>query len=585
MDSMSPRSAMAAANPTGLRAFVASRAAWIAFLAPAGLALWSAFAIWQTYSPTPYVDQWMDLYRWRHSAQTGLLAYLFAQHNEHRILFPRLVFIADWRWFQGRDILNLVVIGIIQLLGAAFFIRLSRLRRSGPLGVLGLALALSLIASLLQWESLFWGFCVQVVGVYVSACWALYAYCAASRDPAALRWGQMLGAVALLVVASFNMANGVFAGAAMLLVAILTRRGWVAMAIAAAATTALLAINLYGYHAPSANALTLPFHPGRLATYFVCYLGNIWSPDRTLEAALAGLVGCASTLGMALVVTRDGTRDPIRAALLGVALFVGLSAALASIGRAQLGLLSAASSRYMTSTAYFWAAQALFWALTVQRASSLPPRLTLGAIFGLAILRLVTLQPLGYAQLFKVHEWVVLASSSLLGGTSDGNAQVPVILFVDGKMVQDDLPYLREARLSLFADPPVAVGGSRFARPPAPKGACRGAFDSLGTAPDLQGRTLPAAQAAAWRGGGWGWDVAARRPIEHVVLVDGAGRVLGVGLSGVRRQGVDVSSPWDRNQTTGWTASMTPGPGGEVVAYGVTAAGAACELGRKAWGR
>jgi len=47
---------------------------------------------------------------------------------------------------------------------------------------------------------------------------------------------------------------------------------------------------------------------------------------------------------------------------------------------------------------------------------------------------------------------------------------------------------------------------------------------------------------------------------------------------------VKASIPRPRAQaTSGWIASFNRGAGGEAIAYGVTAAGTACELGRKPW--
>src|SRR5581483_2434605 len=94
----------------------------------------SAFAVVRSYTPTPFWDQWWIIHAWKDILQSGLsFDYLFSQHNEHRILFPKLVFLADLQWFQGRDILNRAAIGLAQVLGAALFIRVAEPWRAGPL--------------------------------------------------------------------------------------------------------------------------------------------------------------------------------------------------------------------------------------------------------------------------------------------------------------------------------------------------------------------------------------------------------------------------------------------------------------------
>jgi hypothetical protein len=562
------------------RAPTLPRAAWIAFLVPAGLMLWSAYAVWVSYSPTPYVDQWVDLYWWRQAARTGWFDYMFSQRNEHRIFFPRLVFIADWKWFQGRDILNLVAVGLTQAIGAAFFIRCARPGRAGVIGLLGLAAAVTLLASLMQWETFFWGFCLQNAGVYASAAWALYAFCKASSEPRAVRWGWIAAAVALLTVATFNMANGVLAGLAMLLVAAVTRRGGIAAAAAAVATGVLLALYLHGYQAPARHdpPSVILHDPGPFIAFVGALIGNIWwTAGKIPQATIVGLAGCAATVAMLAVLARDRSRDPARAALAGVALFVGLTAAMTGLGRLHMGIEMSHSSRYMTATAYFWAAQAVFWTLTAERAASRIGAGILGTAAVLALLRLLALQSVGYDELLAKHDQFALATSVLLGGVEDDYAVLPVEVFADPKMVRDDVPFLRSRRMSLFADPPAAAVGTVFSRPLAPTESCRGAFDTLGPSPAPSG--APAVRHAS----GWGWDLSAHRAISRVVMVDGAGRVLGIGVSGVRRSDVAKAVREVHSPTSGWIASMNSGADREVIAYGILATGSACELGRKTW--
>lgn len=571
------------------------RAAWVLLLVPVWFAVWAGHDMWLTYSPTPFNDQWANVYWWREAPKSGWLSYMFSQHNEHRIFFPRLVFLADWKWFQGRDGLNIVVIGLIQLAGGAFFLKAGQPRRAGALGLLGLAVALGLIFSLMQWENLFWGFQVQFVGVYAAAAWGLYLFCAGAGEPGNVRWGLLAGAMALLVLATFNMANGVFAGAAMVAVGLVTRRSRAAILTAAVSTIVLLAIYLHGYHpvsyhSPPSLALR---HPGRYVTYVAAYLGNIWAPGRPAPAALLGLMGGASVLAMLLVLLRSGARDPARSALLGVALFVGLSAAVTSLGRLIFGVEQALASRYMTPTAYFWAAQLLFWTLTaersiadgvtlhrspaawtitVQRNRAALAQAGLLVVLSLFLVRLIELQRLGDAQLLATRQGIQLASSAIVGGIDDDDALKGI--YPDPKFIRDLLPFIRQTHVTDFADPPPATVGAPFTRAIAPKDACRGAFDSLTPAHD---------GGKAWRAIGWGWDLQGHRAPPDVVLVDDTGRVLGVGLSGLERDDVKKAVRQVSSRMSGWIGSINRGAGRQVIAYGITAQGPACELGRLAW--
>jgi hypothetical protein len=118
-----------------------------------------------TYSPLPYWDQWGEATVAQH------LDLLLTPHNEHRILFPRLIFIADKLWFGGNNKLDLTLILLVQLVHACLLIiLLSRARRMSAVeNASAAAIALSLLFWMYQSENFTWGFQVQFVGVFAAA--------------------------------------------------------------------------------------------------------------------------------------------------------------------------------------------------------------------------------------------------------------------------------------------------------------------------------------------------------------------------------------------------------------------------------
>lgn len=572
------------------------RLAWALLLIPAWLLVWSAHAIWRTYSAVPFNDQWVNFAAIRDAASGGWLHYLFSQHNEHRILFPRLVFLADLEWFQGRNAFNVVMIGLLQIMGAAAYVCIALSERLRVLGVLGLTAALAALFSLMQWENLFWGFQVSFMAVYAAAAWAIYLFCLAGRDPDRVRWGLMAGAMAMLVLATFSMANGVFAGFAMALMGVVARQRRAAVATAVIATAVLLAVYLYGYqrveaHSPPSLALQ---HPGRFVFYVAIFFGNLWAPGNPTLAALIGLVGGLATAAMLFVLIRKQGADPGRAALFGVTIFVGVSAAVTSVGRLSFGVEQAMASRYITPTAYFWGAHALFWALTIERGATgwltversaqnwtltlrrglgTWVRLGVGVVFVLMLWRLLALQELGELQVMGTRERILTGSSALLGGIRDDQAVRDV--YPDPQVVADLTPAMRAKRQTIFADPPVATVGRPLERRIVPSaGVCHGFLDVLEPASGGDG---------VWRALGWGWDDKARRSFSRVVVTDSTGQVLGIGMSGLPRPDVPKVARDVRDPYAGWLVRLRPGAGDEAVAYGVTRDGTACELGRRRW--
>jgi hypothetical protein len=78
---------------------------------------------------------------------------------------------------------------------------------------------------------------------------------------------------------------------------------------------------------------------------------------------------------------------------------------------------------------------------------------------------------------------------------------------------------------------------------------------------------------------GWGWDPAAKAPVQHILLVAGDGQIVGAGETGLPRPDVTAARKEVTSPTTGWQA-YTPQGGGGLYAFGLLGDGkTACRLG------
>ena len=91
------------------RAFVGDQSGIMALLAIAVLCAWLAFTWFQTieriaryYTPLPVEDYWRTA-AFLQSYQRFDFRVLWQQHNEHRIVFPELVFAADYLLLHGQQ--------------------------------------------------------------------------------------------------------------------------------------------------------------------------------------------------------------------------------------------------------------------------------------------------------------------------------------------------------------------------------------------------------------------------------------------------------------------------------------------------
>lgn len=555
------------------------RARWALLAMPALLLAWSAAAIVHTYSPTPFNDQWANVGWWRDMANGApLWKWLVSQHNEHRLVFPRLVFLADYEWARGTNVVNLAAIGLIQLLGAALFVRLAPPQRLGWLGVLGLSTALSLIVLLVQWENFFWGFQVQFVGVFMLAAWAIYLFMAATRDPGAIRWPAMASALGLLGVATFTLASGLFVGVTMVVAGLLLRRGWPAVGLAAAATALLAALYLHGYrpvtdHSSPAYVL---HHLGDYVRYVVTYLGNVWARGQAAPGLILGGLGVAATLAMLVVVFRERQRDVRDATLLTLVLFIGLTAAITAAGRLELGVGQAMASRYQTPVAYFWAAHALFWALRTEAGGGPALRWSVGLVLVAAYVAFLPLQRSATRELFYTRDPILYGSAALAGGVDDYQALGGI--YANLKSVEELKGFLRQYRLAIFADDPGYQAGGRFAPQIVMPGkdTCGGAFDTVIPSPQ---------QENVAKVFGWGYDLAAQRAFRRIVIINDANRIVGVAFGGLQRPDVRKAMQHLNAGYAGWVGSIVRTDLDKVTAYGVMRDGRACLLGQQVWPR
>lgn len=142
--------------PEPVRASAQPLLAWAVVLVPVVV-----FAlVWQYYAVN--VPKWDDhalraylYFSDQETTLSGKIYQLFKQHNEHRIVYDRLVAALDYRLFGKMSHVHLMVVGNLSLVGllAVFGAVLLRAGKS-PIYVLPVAL---LLFNLSHWENMFWG--------------------------------------------------------------------------------------------------------------------------------------------------------------------------------------------------------------------------------------------------------------------------------------------------------------------------------------------------------------------------------------------------------------------------------------------
>lgn len=557
--------------------------AGLAVLAVLAIAIDTVAMVIRTYSPLPYWDQWdslLDYQTYRHGNFT--FAHLFALHNEHRLALPRLIFWADYTLAGGTNKLNLTVIALIQAAHAALLLSLiGRERWRTPATWIVASAVVALLLSISQWENLTWGFQSQFVGVFALATGAYALLAKAVGEQGRRRIAFFAGAIGLLFLATFSMANGLVAAAiAVVLCLGLSAPWWMPVGVAAYIGAAGL-FYFHNYHAANdhSDLAYVLAHFWDFVVYALGFLGNLageqllWQPHGwppTVHNAATILGGFGAMLGAAavLLVALRRETDRVQAVLVAVMLFVLATAAVTAAGRLNFGLWQAYSSRYRTPTAIFWAAQLIFWYRATWPPIIIARRLVV-AVAALALVGLLWLQQAVKPELFDKAEAVHRTENALLSRVVDIDALNGA--FPRGGEVRVRSEILRQYRKSIYSEPRAAWLGQTPAQiGPMNPGACMGAFDMVSRSPFgvLDGV----------RGVGWAWDREAHRAARDILLVNGQSRVVGFGRSGVRRPDVQAALHYPWAIDSGWQA-VGRANGATLTAYAVLHDGSLCQVG------
>jgi len=232
-----------AADPSGTAGWSGSVWGWLLV----GLPVLFFFGLWRYYAVN--VPKWDDhalraflYYLDQETTLTGKIYQLFRQHNEHRIVYDRIVTYLDYQLFGKLSYLHLMTIGNLSLLGLLGLFAVV-LRRSGQ-AVWLLAPVAFFLFNLSQWENMYWG--MAALQNFTVVFWVLSAvYLLTYTD----RW---LAALPLAVIATITSGNGLLIWP-IAIVLLLVQRKVRPAAIWALGAVVVIGLYFLGYEKPAGN--------------------------------------------------------------------------------------------------------------------------------------------------------------------------------------------------------------------------------------------------------------------------------------------------------------------------------------------
>ena len=300
----------------------------------------------------PFWDQWEFVVIWQKFHQGTLgFADFWVQHNEHRILLPRILMFLSGLATNWNVKFELYISFIISL--ASFLLIIKLLQNSAVLvknkGTILLVSISFLFFSLVQYGNWLWGWQIQwflsVFGLLL-VIWSLYRY--------KIENIYFLLAIAGGFIATYSLGNGLLAfgvGVALLLMLNKKRLAFLYALI----SIPVIGIHFIGYHRPE-QSISIKYtvlHIHEFIDYVFTYLGGSMSPNLESAKYTGVIILCMFVASIILVYQRKTTLLKMYPWLV-LAGYAILSAVITGMSRLTFGgATQAYSSRYTTISILF----------------------------------------------------------------------------------------------------------------------------------------------------------------------------------------------------------------------------------------
>jgi hypothetical protein len=390
---------------------------------------------------------------------------LWALHNEHRLLFPRILLLQIIRishWQIIYELIAIVLFATISFFATLSLIKKTQLNKSSPWLIPFLSL---MIFSLNQSENWFFGWNIQIFMNITAVILGLSLIGAFEFS-----WIRLIAAAVIGIIATYSFANGfLFWPLAFLLLwqkrnstnrSVIVFSFWIFIAVLS------FALYLHGYSRPAEHPSPWNFldRPLSAVNYFFAYLGSPllafckktpdvarWMSEKGMSipqviifianhaASIAGFVGLMLFI-FAFHKLKNHQNWNVVLIFFALGCYVLLSAILSTIARSGLGMANALSLRYITISIWFWISLAMFYALGTQ--------LKFRTLF-LAVLAFFLILNSVYGGFYaiKVHSYLMPARSEVLR-LQDENLLKR--LYPDVEYIRKSVQIMQRYHLSVF---------------------------------------------------------------------------------------------------------------------------------------
>ena len=540
----------------------------------------SLYIVITTCSSLPFWDGWTQVEVAANGRSPVSPSWLWQQHNEHRLVVPKLFLAFDLRLFRARQFFLLASIFVIQLLHLTLLSWSMRVLGgwSGALWRAGTGVAAFCLFCPTQAENFTWGFqvCFVLPPFFATLSFvALLLYWAETQQPdkQPSPWFLVLSILAA-TGAAYSLANGSLLWPLLAAAALYLRlRPRVILSFAAAGVIST-ALYLYHYVRPEghANPLQSLAAPLTILKYCSAYFFSAWPYYDTGARLILPRLVLPMVVLMLLPAALPYLREfrPFAVQLILTILYCLGTAFITATGRLSFGISQATVSRYQTVALLFWCCLALLWLGGAFFAPSRMKYLFLVAqLCFLTVFAIGATRAKGQIWIMRGHAFALkTATAALLTGVADPDSLGQA--YPEKGMFRRVVPYMKANRLSVFSGGLSSTMGKplRSVFSLTDPSECAGALQTVFPLDNSFGPGL----GPGLRVLGWAWDSKHQR-LPSAIAVTMDDNVVGVGATG----------NWRPPHSDGFVAFSPPlSPQSTATFYAIldTSPPSACYIGR-----
>jgi len=329
-----------------------------------------AYGIYNHYSPVPYWDMWDGYLNFFTQAVNGNFQVWFSQHNEHRMIFSKILFYIDLHCFGGQSIFLLIINFLFLSLTAilmAYIVKdifKSQKEDFRDLQTILQFFSIIMLFSWIQAGNITWAF---QSGFFAANFFPLLSFYLLVKSADKENNFIFILSITIGTISAGTMVNGVMALPILFVLSLLLKQNFKKSIFILVVSLVVLYLYFHNYHSVSGHGSiydTLTNRPKVFFEYMFANLGGIYyyisgrgiisGKGSILLSQITGIILLISSLFFTYLVFIK--RDVNKFYLVALSYFVyyGGTAFATAGGRSIFGIKQAFSSRYMTPSLIAW---------------------------------------------------------------------------------------------------------------------------------------------------------------------------------------------------------------------------------------